>query len=105
MPILVNEQETSIQFNRDGEYAYIYTSDSTCMTKLDKKVKEYSEYWTLVKNIKDQKGNVVAKEYKCPKRLISFRNEIGKRTSNANAMEALKEWRESKKRSEGMVGI
>ena len=37
MSIPVNEQETTVSFCRSDNYAVIYTSDSTVMTKLDKK--------------------------------------------------------------------
>ena len=30
----INEQETSISYNRGGETATVYTSDSTVITKL-----------------------------------------------------------------------
>lgn len=38
MGIGTDEQETVVQFNRNGKTATIYTSDSTVMTKLDKLV-------------------------------------------------------------------
>ena len=36
MGVSIAEQETSINIMRDSEYAEIYTSDSTMMTKYDK---------------------------------------------------------------------
>ena len=39
MALPVHEQETNIIFMRNSDMAVIYTSDSTTMTKLDKKVK------------------------------------------------------------------
>ena len=100
MPIPVNEQETTIQFDRDGSHAYIYTSDTTVMTKLDKKIKNYKDTWMLIDEIKDRDGNIVGKKYLAPKALISFRNEKTKRAPNPNAGEALKRWREAKKNGE-----
>lgn len=43
MSISLMEQETTINFSRDERYAFIWTSDSTVMTKLDKRV-EGGEY-------------------------------------------------------------
>lgn len=36
MGVSIAEQETCITFSRDEEYANIYTSDTTMMTKYDK---------------------------------------------------------------------
>lgn len=102
MSIPVNEQETTIQFSRDSTHAYIYTSDTTIMTKLDKKIKDHGDTWSLIDEIKDKDGKVIGKKYLTPKTMISFRNEKSKRSGNPNAGEALKRWRE-KKRSEAMV--
>lgn len=41
---VISEQETVIQFSRDGETMNIYTSDSTVMTKLDKIYKRKREH-------------------------------------------------------------
>ena len=41
---VISEQETVIQFGRDGETMNIYTSDSTVMTKLDKIYKRKREH-------------------------------------------------------------
>ena len=38
MSLLIKEQETHINFNRDNERATVYTSDTTMMTKLNKLV-------------------------------------------------------------------
>ena len=73
MGVPVNEQETSINFSRDGKYASIWTSDSTVMTKLDKRV-ESGDY-ELIDVGKDRDGNILSKEYQCPKRLVSFRSK------------------------------
>ena len=55
MSIPINEQETSIQFDRADDRMTVYTSDSTQMTKLDKKVKNYPGTWSLKEEIKDIK--------------------------------------------------
>ena len=98
MSIILQEQETVVNFGRTDDYAIVYTSDSTQMTKLDKKVKENPNVWSVIEEIKDRYGNLVAKKYKVPKKLISFRSTISIRTGgNPHAGEALKKWREEQK--------
>ncbi len=102
MGIPTDEQETTIGYERTGKYLFIYTSDSTQMTLLDKKVSNYPESWQLIEVIKDQSGNVVAKKYRASKNLLTLRNEKSKRSGNPNAGEALKRWRESQKEQRGI---
>ena len=73
MSIPLAEQETIINFSRDEEFAYIWTSDSTVMTKLDKRVD--SGDYELIDTGKDTDGNLLSKEYRCLKRLVSFRSK------------------------------
>lgn len=68
----ISEQETVIQFDRDGETMNIYTSDSTVMTKLDKIYKRTREHRA--------DGQLYAVEYDVDKRLLSFRSKLTKRT-------------------------
>ena len=77
MGVSIAEQETSINIMRDSEYAEIYTSDSTMMTKYDK----FADCpdWTCTGIIRDREGNLVAKTYRTKKRLISARSVIVKR--------------------------
>lgn len=74
MGLPIYEQETNINFMRDEDIAVIYTSDSTTMTKLDKKVKMPNTEWKLkeVHRLQDT-GDIIGKTYTCPKSLISFR--------------------------------
>ena len=86
--IPVYEQETTIQFDRDGEMASIWTSDSTVMTRLDKLANDSESPWECVATELDEVGWVVCREYRCPKNLISFRS--GKRNakiSDSNHLE------------------
>ena len=69
---VISEQETVIQFSRDGETMNIYTSDSTVMTKLDKIYKRKREH------IAD--GQIYAVAYDVDKRLLSFRSKRTRRT-------------------------
>lgn len=98
MSIPMDEQETSIQYDRTGKYMYVYTSDSTQMTILDKKVENHPDTWMLTEEIKDKSGNIVGKKYKADKKMLTFRNEKGHRTGNSNAGEGLKKWREEQKK-------
>ena len=99
MSIPVTEQETVVNFLRSEDYMIIYTSDSTQMTKLDRKVKEHPDTWKLIETIRDRDKNIVGKKYKAPKKLFSWRNETSKRSgsNNPNAGEALRKYREQKK--------
>ena len=72
MSIAIEEQETVINFRRDSKYADIWTSDTTVMTKLDRKVKDQEE-WKCVSVEHLQDGTLAAKSYTCPKKLVSFR--------------------------------
>lgn len=74
MGLPIHEQETNINFMRDEDIAVIYTSDSTTITKLDKKVKMSNSEWKLkeIHRLQDTK-EIIGKTYICPKNLISFR--------------------------------
>lgn len=73
--IPTNEQETTIQFDRDGNKARIWTSDTTVMTKLDRLVKD-SDLWESTDIVTaDDIAFVIAKEYRCPKEMITFRSK------------------------------
>ena len=85
MALPVHEQETNIIFMRNSDMAVIYTSDSTTMTKLDKKVKSVNSEWKLkeVHRLQDTE-EIIGKTYTCPKSLISFRTSR-KHCSSQNA--------------------
>ena len=67
MSIPTNEQETVVQYDRNGETMTIYTSDTTQMTRLDK---IYSRHKT-----NSQAGEVVAVEYVANKSLLTYRSK------------------------------
>lgn len=71
--VSLEEQETHINFDRLSDRAIIYTSDRTTMTKLDKYVK--SGTYKLESVNKTSDGDLLSKEYSCPKKLISFRSK------------------------------
>ena len=71
MQIPQSEQETTINIDRNGTFAEIYTSDTTKMTKLDKLVEANPNEWKLVRT-ETCDGDLVAKCYQCPKGYIRF---------------------------------
>ena len=96
MNVMIDEQETHISWNRGDEYATVYTSDRTTMTKLDRKCEDNPDAWQIIDK-QTISGDVVAKTYKCPRKLISFRNMLSTRKSGGNP-EALKKYREQKQK-------
>ena len=75
------EQETTISFNRDGDKVDVWTSDTTMMTKLDKKCEESPNDYKCIEVGKSIDGLLANKRYTINnKRLLSFRSGIGKRT-------------------------
>ena len=73
MSVSIAEQETTVSWYRDEDTATVYTSDRTVMTKLDKLAYDSASPWICYKQ--DYIGDdVVAKWYKAPKSLISFRS-------------------------------
>lgn len=66
-----DEQETVIQFDRNGTVCHVYTTDSTVMTKLDKIHKRVKQDYV--------NGKPIAAYYEFDKRLLSFRSKIMKK--------------------------
>ena len=60
------EQETVIQFDRNGKACHVYTTDTTMMTKLDK----------IHKRVKHDfaDGKPIAAYYEFDKKLLTFRS-------------------------------
>lgn len=66
----IYEQETNVLYMRDEDFAIIYTSDTTQMTRLDKLCKDSPTLYELIEDT----GR--GKRYKCnDKSLISFRSK------------------------------
>lgn len=66
----IYEQEVSIGWMRDEDFAVIYASDTTAITKLDKLCKNSPDMYQVIEETK------VAKKYRCnDKSLISFRSK------------------------------
>lgn len=64
----IQEQETYIHWMRDEEFATIYASDSTSITKLDKLCKTSPDMYQLIEETS------ISKTYRCnDKSLVSLR--------------------------------
>ena len=98
MGVMFEEQETVINILRTDDYAEIYTSDSTMMTKLDKCVPENPKQWSVSIH-ETVLGKVASKTYICPKKFISFRKRDAHRDYSANAAHLMR-WREQNKKME-----
>lgn len=61
-----DEQETVIQFDRNGTVCHVYTTDSTVMTKLDKIHKRVRQDYV--------NGKPIAAYYEFDKKLLTFRS-------------------------------
>lgn len=83
MGLPVNEQETIVQYNRDGSTATIYTSDTTQMTRLDKIYSRHKEH--------RNGGEVVAVEYIVEKGFIAYRSKRAKSSLTAEQKAAIGE--------------
>lgn len=76
MGLLIEEQETHINFNRDDKRATIYTSDTTMMTKLNKLLELQDTEWKLESESRLKRNNeLIGKTYSCPIEFISFRTK------------------------------
>ena len=96
-----NEQETTISFYRDGKLVDVWTSDTTVMTKFDRKCVESPEDYKCIEVGKSLDGTLTNKRYTISnKKLVSFRNRNAKREmtdeQRAKAAERLRQARLSK---------
>ena len=90
--LTLEEQETIIRIDRIEDYAYVYTSDTTMITKLNRLLQADDTEWELVEKDK------ISMRAKAPKSLISFRTKTTKRNMSeeqkreaAERMRALRE--------------
>jgi len=99
MGVMLEEQETSISIMRTSDKAEIYTSDSVMMHRLDKKCKKYPDIWKCISTERSF-GEIVAKVYSCPKKMVSLKNSVITRSNSGNT-EGLKRYWEQQKQSGG----
>lgn len=73
------EQETTINFTREDDTCFVWTSDKTVMTKLDKLCSASPGYYKVVE-VSRIDGCVAAKEYQITdKSLLCFRSKKASR--------------------------
>ena len=70
MPLSIEEQELCINAMRDEDFATVYCSDRTWITKMDKLVEKSPDLFEVIAETD------YGKTYKFPKRLISIRSSI-----------------------------
>lgn len=63
----INEQETTIQFSRDGKMCRMWTSDTHMISKMDKLAKEFPDVYKIVRE-STARDEVVDKTYEYPKK-------------------------------------
>lgn len=88
------EQETSVLYMRDEDFAMIYTSDTTQMTRLDKLCDNSPTLYEIIEDT----GR--GKRYRCnDKSLISFRSKKRELTEEQKikAGERMRKYQESKR--------
>ena len=69
----VEEQETTITYGRKDTLAYVYCSDNTVLTKIQKLLNTEGSEWKLIRIIKNQEGNPTGYEFTVPKKMISLK--------------------------------
>ena len=75
MALMIEEQETHVNFMRGDDRAVIYTSDTTIMTKLNKLVELDGTEWKLESESRLSSGELIGKTYSCPVSFITFRSK------------------------------
>ena len=95
MGVMIEEQETLISWNRGDEFAEVYTTDTTTMTKLDKLCESNPDTWQIL-STDTVKNEIVAKTYKCPRKMISFRSKALVHNGGGNTA-GLERYREQKR--------
>ena len=79
-----DEQETTINISRKEDLVQIWSSDNTMITRLCNVVKQYPDTWKCYEGGTDNAGNVYGYFFTCPKKAISFRGGIQRRTISNN---------------------
>ena len=81
----VYERETHISYMRDEQFAKVYTSDTTQMTKFDKRCKDFPNMWKCVAD------DGYSKSYICKdKSMISYRGKKSTRKMTDEQREAVR---------------
>lgn len=98
--VSVSEQEVHINFMRDENFATIYTSDTTYMTKLDKLCKTSPDMYSLIADT--GRGKTYRLE---DKTLISFRAKKRELTEEQKiaAGERMRQYQSSKQNQNALI--
>lgn len=84
MRVAFDEQETVISISRRDDYAIVWTSDTTVMTKLDGLCEKSDQYVLVETGRSKLGGEVISKTYKIKnKSLVSFRAKKMERESKS----------------------
>lgn len=103
MSLTAYERESAVWFTDDSSEATFYTCNRSWMTRLDKMVESHPDTYKLKREIKDEDGIVVGKEYILPKKLISVRTPSTRTISEEQRQagkRALDEYRKNKQKNE-----
>lgn len=73
--LMIEEQETHINWSRGDVVARIYASDMTMINKLDRLAAMEDSEWKMVGENKMKNGDLLGRFYECPVQLISFRTK------------------------------
>lgn len=91
MGLLIEEQETHVNFSRNDERAEIYTSDTTKFQKLFK-LSEFSDTeWKLERVHKLKNGEIIGYTFSFPVKCMSFRKKSVKRNYTEEQRKAIGE--------------
>lgn len=83
--LMIEEQETHINWNRGDAVAKIYVSDMTMINKLDKLVALEDSEWKMTGENKMKNGDLLGRFYECPVKFISFRSKRVTRNASDGA--------------------
>lgn len=75
MRLMIEEQETHVNFNRNDERAMIYTSDTTMMTKFNKLVELQGTEWKIESVSKLKNGELIGKNVFLPSKFYIFQEK------------------------------
>lgn len=88
----VEEQETTITFDRTSNRLCLYTSDNTRITKMQKLINTQGTAWKLEKEVMDSNGNPTGYFFSCSdKGLLTLRVKKVDREYTEEQKEALRE--------------
>ena len=95
----MEEQETTLQFSRDGEVCHMYVADSTMLTKVKDLMRKAPHNYKVTRIDKTSDGEVTGVAVDFPKKLITLRIDTPNREyteeQRAQAAARMKEMRKT----------